>query len=557
MSPEQFAQTIKAKYPQYANIDDKELANRVVAKYPVYASRIQQPAAPKKPLLERAGEFVSRNNLPGSKIGENIGTSFAALKAQLQGNTAGAQAISKSAPTEKQLFGDVARSAALAASPMIPNPASITGAIGAGAAIGAVSGAGEAATENANITQGGVRGAGIGAVGGLFSKVLEKGIAALGRGVGTTGEKITNSIIKPSKADIEDGFNIGTIKKYNLAGSLQQISQKTDAQLDELTRQVNAKYAASPERINLSEILNKTIQESAGSKVNTFGSNTSLEGAFNQLKGEIAAVAEDGVVSIPEAVQVKRAAGHFGAWLYGAPDPDSTARQKVYNAFYRNLKTAIEENSPEGVKELNKQIGELIPVMNAVIRRIPVAERNNAISLTDIISLTGASIDPRSLSVFVLNQLSKSGKVGNALMQAGPAIERGASIATPAIRAGTSGLQAALPQDTETQPRSEQELKLPSGQPITEETARKVTEGTIGLGVSGGVAKLASQVAKKAGPSGIERIGDFLRKFDTEDLNQQLTLMDTYKSLFQRLGVDELAPDDLVKVLNKVMSMQK
>lgn len=535
----------------------KQLIAQKAAQLPTPTAPLAQQTIANKPLLERAGEFVSRNNLPGSKIGENIGTSFAALRAGLQGDMEGAQAISQTAPTGKQIAGDIARTAAIPLSIAAPNPASVAGAVAQFGALGAASGAGEAATEEANIARGALQGGATGAAAGIFSKFIEKGVSLLGKGVGKTGEKITSTIIKPTKPDLEDGFSIDTVKKFNLGGSLQQISQKTDEALDDLTKQVNAKYAASSQKLNLNEVLTKTLNESAGNKTATFGSNTSLEGAFNQLKGEIASITQDGNVSVPEAVQVKRAAGHFGAWLYGAPDPESTARQKVYSAFYRNLKTAIEENSPEGVKELNKQIGELIPVMNAVIRRIPVAERNNAISLTDIISLTGASIDPRSLSVFVLNQLSKSGKVGNALMKAGPAIEGMGGGAAPLLRAGATGLQAALPQGTETPLQSPKSLKLPSGNPITDEVVSNITEGTTGLGIAGGAAKMASAIVKKAGPSGIERIADFLRKYDTDDINQQMTLMDNYKSFFQKIGADDLAPDDLLNVLNKVMSMQK
>jgi hypothetical protein len=534
-----------------------------------------QPLAPKPaqaPLLERAGAFVSKHNLPGSKIGENIGTQFAALKHGVQtGDFGTAQQISQTGPTEKQLVGDVARSAALAVSPMVPNPASISGAIGLGAGLGAVSGAGDAAAEGGNVAKGALLGAGIGAAGGFFSKMIEKGVSLVGRATGATGEKITQTIIKPSKADFEDGFSLDTVKKYNLGGSLKTMQAKTDQVMDDLTKQLNAKYTNSPTRINVNEILNKTIQESAGSKTATFGSNTSMENAFNQLKGEIAAISADGTVSVPDAVQIKRAAGHFGAWVYGQTDPESTARQKVYTAFYRQLKEAIEQGSEPGVKELNKELSDLIPVMNAIIRRIPVAERNATLSLTDIISLSASSIEPASLSVFAANQLSKSGVVGKALMDAGPAIEKGAGALTPAIRAASTALPQALGSapDTAQQSRQQSTSQKPSMTDVRVNDDGSITtkgpfsgkdmtiDATGALGVSGGAKQLISSITKKAKPSDFARIGEFLRKFDTDDLPQQMSLMDNYASFFEKLGVDHLSPDDLLKVLNKVMLADK
>jgi hypothetical protein len=42
---EQFGQKVKAKYPDYANVPDAELAQRVIAKHPEYADSVQQGAS--------------------------------------------------------------------------------------------------------------------------------------------------------------------------------------------------------------------------------------------------------------------------------------------------------------------------------------------------------------------------------------------------------------------------------------------------------------------------------------------------------------------------------
>lgn len=451
---------------------------------------------PQKPLIERAGDFVSRNNLPGSKLGENLGTSYAALKAGLQGNMEGATAISQSAPTGKQIAGDVARSAAIPVSLAAPNPLTFGGAIAQFGALGAISGAGEAATQNANVARGALQGGALGVAGGILAKGLEKAVSTLGKVTGKAGEKITSSIIRPSKVDLEDGFNIDTVKKFNLGGSLPDISTKTDEAIDRLTAEVNRKYAQSASKLDINKVLEQTIKQTSSGKVNSFGSNASMENAINWLKNEVTIVTPDGLVSVPDAVQIKRATGHYGAWLYGAVDPDSTARQKLASTFYRNLKESIEQASPEGVKEINKQISELIPVMNAVIRRIPVAQRDNTISLTDIIALTGSTIEPKSMSVFLLNQLSKSGRVGNILMKTAPSIEASAPAATPLIRGAVSGLQAALPQDTQTPQQSIPSSLSPSQNSITEEEARKVMDMATGAVPALTAAKTAKLATK-------------------------------------------------------------
>lgn len=568
MTPQEFAQKVKAKYPEYKNFDDAELTNRIVQKYPSYGAQIKQAPVEKKPLLERAGDFVSRNNLPGSKIGENIGTQFAALKHGLEtGDFETAQKISATGPTGTQIAGDVAQSAALPVAAMVPGGLSLPATIGVGAGAGAVSGAGAAAAEGGGseeIARGGVFGGVLGGAAGLFAKAIEKGVSLIGRGTEKTGEKITQSVIRPSKVDFEDGFKMETIKKYDLGGSLRKMSEKTDAAIDDITRQVNEKYAQSSQRINLGEILDETIKKASSDKASGFGSNTSMQKAFDQIKNEIAAVSEDGAVSVPEAVTVKRAAGHFGAWVYGMTDPDSTARQKAYTAFYRQLKESIEKSSPEGVKQLNQQLSDLIPVMNSIIRRIPVAERNNAISLTDIITLTGATFEPRALGLTLLNLASKSGNVGQGLIKAGGAVAEKAGALTPAIRAAATGLSGELPLGTAQPQKSPDQQVQSSREPITEEEARKVMEmaqsfgpGGVALGIKGGAKVLVSQIAKKAGPADLERMASFLKSARSGNLNSLTSLFDNYGNFFKRVGVDDLSPDDIVKVFNDVLSKVK
>lgn len=64
-------------------------------------------------------------------------------------------------------------------------------------------------------------------------------------------------------------------------------------------------------------------------------------------------------------------------------------------------------------------MSEIIPIQNAVLERIPVAAKNNPISLTDVISLTGALAGkPQALALTGVNLLSKSAKFGNLLQGA-------------------------------------------------------------------------------------------------------------------------------------------
>lgn len=75
MTPQEFSAKIKAKYTQYANVDDTELAQKFVAKYPVYASQVKfaQPEEPtKESVVEKVADFTG-----GKKIAQGLGQALA------------------------------------------------------------------------------------------------------------------------------------------------------------------------------------------------------------------------------------------------------------------------------------------------------------------------------------------------------------------------------------------------------------------------------------------------------------------------------------------------
>lgn len=245
-----------------------------------------------------------------------------------------------------------------------------------------------------------------------FGKLAQKG-----------GNKIVTNIIKPVKSDLEDGFKVETINKYNLGGSLKTMSEKTDAKIKELSTQLSSKIKRSDATLDLNEVVEQTAKDILGGKTSNFGNNAAIRRVLTNLGSEVEEVSANGLVDLSEAQLVKQAAGKKGAWVFANPDPDATAIEKVYTAFYRNLRQKIEEKAPTGIREINKQLSELIPVQHAIIRRIPVAERNNAISLTDLISLGASAVNPWAITLFAGNRLSKSGRFGALLSDVGSKIK--------------------------------------------------------------------------------------------------------------------------------------
>ena len=284
----------------------------------------------------------------------------------------------------------------------------------------------------------------IGAIFGAMFPVAGKTLRGFrqitGKGIQETGEKIARSIIRPTITDLKDvGLKMGTKKetksaiskfmdnvfKHDLGGSLSETFIKANAKINNLTRQLAKKIKVKGEmQVDLKRIAEETQQQLVEKKAGAFGALGSTERAMSDLAEEIMKVSDNtGMVNLIDAQLIKKGAGAKGAWAYGMMDREAKAIEKVYTKFYGNLKREIERIAPAGIKEINRQISEIIPILNATIRRMPVAERNNALSLTDIMGLYAAAFDPKALAIFGANKLSKSGKFANILYKAGKALK--------------------------------------------------------------------------------------------------------------------------------------
>ncbi len=253
-------------------------------------------------------------------------------------------------------------------------------------------------------------------VGGVFGGLVSalKGVKAFAKPV---GEKIQATIIRPTIRDTKDGFKIANIDKFNVGGTLEETATKVHTRLNALGRELKKKLKSSDAKVNLNDSFRQAEKELLGAdKAKQFGDIQATGRVLGNLKDEIKEVAARGLVNLVDATSVKRGAGTKGAWAFGRVEPDATAVEKVYTTFYRKLRENIEKTAPDGLKGINKQISELIPISNAVIRRLPVEQRNNVISLTDSIGLFASVFDPRALALIGASRLSKSGKFGQFLI---------------------------------------------------------------------------------------------------------------------------------------------
>lgn len=257
----------------------------------------------------------------------------------------------------------------------------------------------------------------------------------LAYGVQKVGSGILNSVIKPTIQDVKNGFKIENVKKYNVGGSLSTSLEKTSSKISENAMKLDKMLANSKATIDVDDAFAKTVKQLQGKKHLVFGKVRDLNGGLKELAQDLADMSTPsgateagqiyGTISdlkkVPIQIannQIKRGAGTKGAWMYGRIDKNAEAIDQVYSVFYQELKKQIDKKAPSAASKLNAEMHELIPIQSALIRRIPVADRNNVIGLGETMSLVGAAFDPRALAVLLPTIAQKSGTFGNFLMTA-------------------------------------------------------------------------------------------------------------------------------------------
>lgn len=289
-------------------------------------------------------------------------------------------------------------------------------------------------------TEGWQRTAGVSAGTGL-------GLQAALKGAGWLGTRIEHALVKPSTADVKDGFKIANIFRYNLGGSLTQTYDKTQAKLDALTTQLDDVLrrplpGGQMPQVDVLQAITDTATELQRNAARTFGQNNAIGNAVTKLLDDpIFQQIQGGKVDVATANKIKQAVGELGAWLHDPSgrvmaDPDSRAMEVVANALYARLKTAVEQNAQGPIAAINRQLADIIPIKHAIIRRIPVDQRANVLNLGDLV---GFSTGAWGLSL--ANRLLRSGQAANTLVKGGENAATAAGIAAPAAGAGASQVQ--------------------------------------------------------------------------------------------------------------------
>jgi hypothetical protein len=420
LSYKDFAGRIKQKYPQYANIDDMELTQKIIAKHPEYKESVEDYSSMYQPEMSK-GESFSRGALQGVSLGfaDEIKAKIDQLRGQ--GN------YPENVQRERDLYENAQQSNPKtylggtltgAAPSALLMPESIPARIGVGGLQGAAMAYGEQG-KNVSIPKI-VQGAGLG----LTTAGAGEGLAKLGGKIAgkltpealqTSAQEEALKSVAPFKGAIkkfsknlksgetteEDLRNAG---KYLLENNmikplasrediLQGISQKVNQTGKDIGDLYTTIDELKPEGINKNSILAK-IDEYTKNKGQRI--TESDNAAVDRIKNEIVKIPEqNGNIKYSDLHdKVSRLAGEFST--QNITENAKNTAKNVVGVVNNEMKDVIEKNAGSGYREYLDTLNKAYPVEKTLdtVKAEMIAQNmgNRTAGLTDIIAGTGAGV---------------------------------------------------------------------------------------------------------------------------------------------------------------------
>lgn len=238
---------------------------------------------------------------------------------------------------------------------------------------------------------------------------LEKGAA-----------RIQGTKVKINSPEFKKGAQNEMYTKYEVFGDAPKVQKQWQQKIDDTYNQVKERIQNvpdSPENYATIDDIFSAAEKSAETYGKSRTAIQSIKNSLANLKTKFEEAYPDGKISLIDAQTEKQVAGKTGDWLARAGEisgnPDASVNSQAHNALYDALKTNVENKGAPGIKELNKQLSEMIPMERAAAKQVLVSNRKNLIPLDAFIgglhtagAAMGGHVAPALLTVGTLGTRS-------------------------------------------------------------------------------------------------------------------------------------------------------
>lgn len=387
---EQFGQRIKEKYPEYQNIDDKELGKKVLDKYPVYKSQVQVGIPGVKGVVKGAEKgVISTLSNTGNLIRKGLQAILPKSIEEKAGLTDEGIAGRAVEDTQKQTRPEGTAEKIgffLEQLAELSVPATKAAKVTKGAGLLTKIGAEAAATGSVLTAQEGDINKDV-AVGTALSVAFPIGGKITGAAAKSLTEALPKRLIRStvgqSKKALQAGKDVSEFVIENKRiGTANQLISKSSSEIEKLNTLITKNIGSVKDTIDRDAILKKLVKEinDGGGAIDENEILTTIEKLAPQAKGLL----NKNIYSLPEANKLRQALDRtLGDRAFLTSQLPFS--KELMKTFTGNLRELVKQKAPEGTREAFEQLSKEITLRDALLSKYSGKSTNQIISFGDLI----------------------------------------------------------------------------------------------------------------------------------------------------------------------------
>ena len=194
--------------------------------------------------------------------------------------------------------------------------------------------------------------------------------------------------LRPGQFGRKIGYDAANVMKHDLDGKPREIYEKAQEKLDDLQKQAQEVGKNSPETFKTSDWFD-SVKGELSPKDNPNGYKKQIEEIDRAKQNYIDAFGEN--MSAVDAMKARSRIGDDAAFVGrtgggSKVDPDADWKEELYNKIYAKAKNDLHTKLGKELQDINAAQHEIIPIKAVAERRIPIAESNHRIGLSDLLT---------------------------------------------------------------------------------------------------------------------------------------------------------------------------
>lgn len=257
---------------------------------------------------------------------------------------------------------------------------------------------------------------------GAFDAALTVSFGGLGTLLSKGGRRAMATAIGAGYTDVKRGFNVDNVFRYKLdGGTLNDVFKNADAAIVSRANELNdilmrssgipiaptkagdavSDFMPLHSNVDLDQLLQEAFDNVGKEGLGMAAQQARLTQAREFWQRAIdSARPRSGrtgrLVTVLETNNLKQNVGTFAEFAANSPDIDTNSMELFSREFYRLLEAKVFDAandvggaSGESIRRLNKELSEIIPIRDAIVRRLPQEEKKRLFEFAELIVLSG------------------------------------------------------------------------------------------------------------------------------------------------------------------------